>query len=185
MMCETSSLILSSAIPPAALFTVSGVPGASGKCLEIRDGPDQTPTFEPHFYFDPSHHNGETRVSFDLRVEEDYRFLHEWRDAANPYNNSVFLSVEKGVLTAGGKRLTSFPPLSWVHFEIKSRIGESADGTWAVTVTPAGSTPQTFEKLPPQKKALKELRWLGFISPGTKPAKGWLDNLQIQNNETR
>ncbi len=164
-----------------ALFPVSGIPGAKGKCLEIRDGPDQAPAFEPHFYFDPSHYEGETRVSFDLRMEEDYRFLHEWRDAASPYNTSVYLSVEKGVVAANGKRLASFPPLSWVHFEIKSRIGEQVDGAWEVTVTPEGGAAQTFEKLPPQKKALKELRWLGFISPGTKPAKAWLDNLEIQN----
>jgi hypothetical protein len=46
------------------------------------------------------------------------------------------LSVEKGIAAANGKRLASFPPLSWVHFEIKSRIGEDADGTWDDRVFP-------------------------------------------------
>lgn len=166
----------------AALFVVPGGPASTGKCLELRDGPDQTPAFEPHFFFDPSHLEGVTHVSFDLRIEKDYRFLHEWRDSSSPYNIGVFLGVENGAVSAGGKRIATFPPLTWVHFEIKSRVGEGSNGTWDLTMIPPDGEPQHFENLPPRKGTLKELRWLGFISPGTVSAKGWIDNLDIKNH---
>ncbi len=164
-----------------ALFAVAGVPGASGQCLELRDGPDQMPAFEPHFFFDPSHLEGTTNVSFDLRMEPEYRFIHEWRDNAAPYKTSVYLSIENGAIRAGGKKLAEFPPLTWLHFEIRSELGKDSSGSWDLKVTPAGGQPQTFEKLPSQKGGGIELRWLGFISSGTVAAKAWLDNLDIQN----
>ena len=164
-----------------ALFAVEGIPSNSGKCLELRDGPDQTAAYEPHFAFDPSHTEGTTRVAFDLRMEPQYRFLHEWRDDSSPYKTSVYLSVENGAIKAGGKKLADFPPLTWVHFEIVAAVGAQADGAWDLCVTPEGGQTQVFQKLPSQKGGGIELRWLGFISPGTENAKAWLDNLSVEN----
>jgi hypothetical protein len=165
-----------------AVFAVAGIPGAIGKCLELRDGPDQMPAFEPHFFFDPAHLEGNTTVSFDLRIEPGYRFIHEWRDNSAPYRTSIQLNIENGRISAGGKKLAEFPALTWVHFEINSAVGKDATGAWDLRVTPAGGLPQTFEKLPSQKGGGIELRWLGFISSGTAAAKAWLDNLNIDHH---
>ena len=164
-----------------ALYVVSGVPGAQGQCLELRDGPDQKPAFEPHFYYRPAHREGITRVSFDLRVEGHSRFQHEWRDGQTPYQSGVMFSVEKGEVKVLGRKLAGVEPLQWVHFEIESAIGESASGEWSLTLTAAGGQPQKFSGLKPAKGALKELQWLGFISPATEPAKAWLDNIRVEN----
>jgi hypothetical protein len=164
-----------------ALFAVENIPGATGHCLEFRDGPDQAPAFEPHFYFNPSHTSGTTRVAFDLRMEPSHRFLHEWRDASSPYKTSVYMAVENGTVRTAGKKLAEFPPLTWVHFEIQSAVGKDSDGSWTLRITPAGGETQTFENLPSQKGGGIDLQWLGFISPGTAVSKGWLDNLQIEN----
>lgn len=164
-----------------ALFAAKDIPGATGQCLELRDGPDQMPAFEPHFFYDPSHVEGTTHVAFDLRMEPKYRLLHEWRNNATPYKTSVYFSVENGEVRAAGKKLTDFPPLTWVHFEIQSNVGKDSDGTWNLSVTPAGGAKQTFEKLPSQKGGGIDLRWLGFISSGTAEAKAWIDNVEIEN----
>ena len=164
-----------------AIFTVKDIPDSDGKCIELRDAPDQTPAFEPHFFYAPGHTEGETHLSFDLRLEENFRFLHEWRDRETPYNTSVFLIIEKGAVLAGGKKLTQIPAAKWVRVEIKSKIGPNADGKWDLMITPKGEQVQRFEGLPPQKKALAELQWLGFISPGTLAAKAWIDNIELSN----
>jgi hypothetical protein len=164
------------------LVAVEGIPKNSGKCLELRDGPDQLPAFEPHFYFDPCHTEGTTRVVFDLRMEPQYRFIHEWRDNAAPYKTSVYLSIDNGAIKVGGKKLAEFPPLTWVHFEIVAAVGAKSDGAWDLHITPQGGQTQVFEKLPSQKGGGIDLRWLGFISPGTESGKAWLDNIEIENH---
>jgi hypothetical protein len=89
--------------------------------------------------------------------------------------------IEKGAVLAGGKKLTQIPAAKWVRVEIKSRIGPNANGKWDLMITPKGEQTQRFEGLPPQKKALAELQWLGFISPGTLGAKAWIDNIELSN----
>jgi hypothetical protein len=163
------------------LFIAAGIPEASGHCLEIRDGPELAHGYDPHFFYDPVHTTGTTHVSFDLRMEPDHQFIHEWRDGSNPYRTSVYLSINKGTLTAGGRKLDSFPPLTWIHFELEAPVGKDADGSWTLRYTPAGGKTVTVEKLPPQKSGGTELRWVGFISPGTAPTKAWLDNIAIDS----
>lgn len=82
--------------PP--LFVMADIPGAKGKCLEFRDGPDQAQLHKPHFYCNPSHTEGTTRVAFDLRREPSYRFSHEWRDASSPYKTGVYFFIENSAI---------------------------------------------------------------------------------------
>lgn len=164
-----------------ALYAVAGISGAKGQCLELRDGPDQQPAFEPHFFFNPSHREGLTRVSFDLRMEPAYRFIHEWRDASEPYRTGIQFSVDKGGVHANGRTLAEFAPMTWVHFEVECAVGENVNGDWTLVLTPENGQPKRFEGLKSVKGALKKLEWLGFISPGMDSAKAWLDNLEIVN----
>jgi hypothetical protein len=164
-----------------ALFAAKDIPGANGQCLELRDGPDQLPAFEPHFYYDPSHTEGTTHVAFDLRMEPKYRLLHEWRNNEVPYKTSVYLGIENGEIRVAGKKLADFPPQTWVHFKIQSNVGKDSDGTWSLSVKPADGPVQSFEKLPSQKGGGIDLRWLGFISTGTVESKAWIDNIDIEN----
>ena len=164
-----------------ALFAAKDIPGATGQCLELRDGPEQLPAFEPHFFYDPAHLEGVTRVAFDLRMDPKYRLLHEWRNNEVPYKTSVYLGIENGEIRVAGKKLADFPPQTWVHFEIQSNVGKDSDGTWSLSVKPADGPVQSFEKLPSQKGGGIDLRWLGFISTGTVESKAWIDNIDIEN----
>jgi hypothetical protein len=69
-----------------------------------------------------------------------------------------------------------------VHFEIVAAVGAKSDGAWDLHITPQGGQTQVFEKLPSQKGGGIDLRWLGFISPGTESGKAWLDNIEIENH---
>ncbi len=159
-----------------SLFVVEGIPGAQGKCLELRDGPEELPSHEPHFYFDPNHQNGVTRISFDLRTEPGYKFVHEWRDHQTPYQTSIALSVEGDSVKVAGRKLADFPPNHWGHFEIESNLGGRE---WSLTLTLEGGTPQRFDALP-VREPTTDLRWVGFISSGTTQARAWLDNIHIE-----
>jgi hypothetical protein len=163
------------------LFIAAGIPEASGQCLEIRDGPGLAHAYDPHFFYDPLHTTGTTHVSFDLRMEPNHQFIHEWRDASQPYRTSVYVAVNNGTLTAGGRKLDSFPPSTWIHFEMEAPVGKDANGTWTLRYTPVGKKTVTVEKLPPQKSGGTELRWVGFISPGSATTKAWLDNILIDS----
>jgi len=44
-----------------------------------------------------------------------------------------------------------------------------------------GSKPQRFDGLSLVKPGMKELKWLGFPSPGKASAKCWLDEIAIEN----
>jgi hypothetical protein len=91
--------------------------------------------------------------------------------------------AKKGILTAGGRELDSFHPLTWIQFELEAPVGKNAFGSWTLRYTPAGGKTVTLEKLPPQKGGGTELRRVGFINPGTEPTRAWLDNIVIDSQQ--
>jgi hypothetical protein len=164
-----------------SIKVVADRPSQGARCLELTDGPNVQPAFEPHFYYKTNVERGTTRVSFDVRAEPAFQLTHEWRDDLNPYHTGPKLDLSKGVLTANGKKLAELPADGWTHIDVTARIGEGADGTWACTVTLPGGQPQRFDGLKPGKAEMKTLKWIGFASNGKEAAKCWLDELEIAN----
>jgi hypothetical protein len=155
-------------------------PSQGARCLEITDGPEIVPTFDPHFYYSPGYESGTARVGFDLRMEAGFHLLHEWRDDAEPYRTGPALSFNKGAINAGDRKLTDLPANVWVHVEIMAKLGDQSDATWTCVITSPGQQPQRFEGLKFVSPEMKRLTWLGFISPGQERAKAWLDEIQIE-----
>jgi hypothetical protein len=114
-------------------------------------------------------------------MEPDHQLIHEWRGAFHPYRTGVYLSINKGTPTAGGGKVDSFPPLTWIHFDLEAPVGKDADGSWTLRYTAVGGKTVTVETLAPQKSGAAELHWVGFISPGTAPNKASLDNIAIDS----
>jgi hypothetical protein len=164
-----------------ALQIVADQPAKGAKCLQLTDGPDAKPAYNPHFYCSPKHHQGMSSFSFDVRAEADYELSQEWRDTATPYHTGPQVRIGHGSLTVAGKPVAEVSPGEWLHVQMESGVGDSADGTWTLTLTRAGQAPQRFEKLPYVHPAWKTLEWLGFSSGGTKPARCWLDELELKN----
>ncbi|MDP7133756.1 MAG: right-handed parallel beta-helix repeat-containing protein, partial [Planctomycetota bacterium] len=67
-------------------IAVSDEQAAGGeRSLKMTDVPGLKRNWNPHFYFSPHHKSGSTRCSFDIRLDKDAKFYHEWRDRASPY----------------------------------------------------------------------------------------------------
>lgn len=150
--------------------------------LQLTDGPDIEPAFEPHFYYNPNHDHGVTHVAFDVRLEPGYVLTHEWRDGALPYHAGPRLDFDKNGIRAGEKKLADLPANEWVHVEMTAKLGAESDGTWNCTLTLPGKEPQHFDGLKFVKPEMKELKWLGFSSPGKAAAKCWIDEIEIENS---
>ncbi|MEO6739775.1 MAG: right-handed parallel beta-helix repeat-containing protein [Chthoniobacteraceae bacterium] len=168
------------------IIAVVGEGASKGaRCLQLTDGPDIEPAFEPHFYYLPNHERGITRVAFDVKLEPGYHFLHEWRDntvtGAKTYQSGPMIEFKNGTLSSGGRKLAAFPPNVWLHVELSAKIGDGRDNTFNLTLTLPGQPPQRFEKLPCAGTRMEKLDWVGFISPGKEAAKCWLDEIVIEN----
>jgi hypothetical protein len=165
--------------PTGSIKVVTEQPSKGARCLQLTDGPQIEPAFEPHFYYRTNVEKGTARVAFDVRAEPAYQLTHEWRDESNPYQSGPKLDLQKGVLTANGKKLADLPPDGWTHVEVTARIGEGSDGTWTCTLTLPGGKPQRFEGLKFVKPAMKGLKWIGWASNGKAAAKCWIDEIEI------
>ncbi|MGB8167286.1 MAG: right-handed parallel beta-helix repeat-containing protein [Chthoniobacteraceae bacterium] len=153
---------------------------AGARSLLLTDGPDLGQAFEPHFYFNTNVQSGVTRVSFDVRMEPEYKLTHEWRDSSTPYRTGPKLDFENGAVRANGKKLADFPANTWVHVEVSAKI--DGDATWSAIITPRGGPPQRFDGLKYDKSTMAELKWIGWASNGKAVAKCWLDEIAIEND---
>lgn len=163
----------------SVIAVVADQPAQGQRCLQLTDGPEIEPAFEPHFYYQTNVEIGTARVAFDVRTEPDYVLVHEWRDDSNPYRSGPLISFERGAIRANGKALADLPPNAWVHVEITARIGAGSDATWSCVLTLPGKPPQRFDGLKFVKPDMKALKWIGFASNGKASAKCWLDEIEI------
>lgn len=165
----------------ARIAVVETNPNAGKRCLELIDSPETEPAYDPHFYYSPAHENGTTKLAFDVRLEADHRLLVEWRDNAAPYHTGPMLSFQNGEVTASGRKLAEYPADTWVRVEMTAKLGEKSDATWTCSVTVPGKETQHFKGLKFVSPEMMRLDWFGFISPGKKQSKCWLDEIVIEN----
>jgi hypothetical protein len=156
--------------------------GSKGeRCLELRDAPEITPAFEPHFYYYPHHDTGSTRVAFDVKLEPAYALNYEWRDDAQPYRTGPQLTFEQGAVKANGRKLIDLPAAGWLHVEVEAKLGDKCDGTWTCTLTAQDQPTQKFNDLKFLKPGMRKLDWLGWSSNAKSSAKAWIDEIMIEN----
>lgn len=161
-------------------LVVTDEQAASGKrCLKVADAPGLQHAFNPHFYYEPHHRDGTTRLAFDLRVGPGTVFHHEWRDDSSPYQVGPSMLVRDGKLFAAGKDLLAFPNDAWAHIEISAPLGGSA-GRWDLAVAIAGGETKRFVGLPIGSPSWKKLDWLGFCSLATDKTVLYLDNIRLE-----
>lgn len=149
--------------------------------LKVTDSKDLTPTWQPHFYYQPHFTEGVIRQSFDVWMTPDAQFFTEWRDAG-PYPGNVGPSVQfdgTGTVRVAGKKLGEFPPETWLHVEIRSTLAGDPPKTFTLTLTPQNGEPQTIADLPVSGSDFRELHWLGFSSTVAADAAFYVDNLQF------
>ena len=109
--------------------------------------------------------------------------MHEWRDAGSPYLIGPSLTIAGGVVRSGSKQLMDLPTGTWAKFELAAKLGEAQDGTWSLTITPAGGQPTTFPDLPVMRAGWRTIEWLGFSSNADAETVYYLDELKIENGK--
>jgi len=178
---ERAAWAVTSGEEGGAAIRVSDEAAASGKrSLKFTDAPGLSRPWQPHLYYTPRYHRGVARVGFHLRLEPGASFVHEWRDASQPYLVGPSLAIDaRGQLVASGKPLLTLPLGQWVHLEIVAGLGKDATGAYELVVTLPGRPPQRFARLPTGSPAWRSLRWLGFISTATDKAVLYLDNVVL------
>ena len=168
------------------ILRIVGEGAATGaRCLQLTDGPQVEPTFDPHFYYHPGHDKGTTRVAFSVKLEPGFHLVHEWREERNidgkAYQSGPMLSFHKGALSIPGRKLCDIPSNVWLRIELTAKIGDERDNTYTLTLTESGKPAQRFEKLPFVSNDCTKLEWLGFIGAGKEAAKAWIDDVEIGN----
>jgi len=73
-------------------------------------------------------------------------------------------SIREAGLRLDGGTPMELPENQWVRFEIASGVGSDAAGTWSLTVTVPGQSPQVFKDLARVNPGFKTLTWIGFSS---------------------
>jgi hypothetical protein len=149
--------------------------------LKVTDSKDLTPTWEPHFYYEPHFTNGVVRQSFDVWMARHAQFFTEWRDAG-AYPRNVGPSVRfdgSGAVSVAGRKLAEFPAQTWLHVEIQAALGDNQPKTFTLVLRPAEGEQQTFTDLPISGPEFRELHWLGFSSTVAADTAFYLDNLKF------
>jgi hypothetical protein len=157
---------------------------AAGKhSLKVEDAPGQKAFFNPHLFYRPLISTGSARLTVDVRWETGAQFTCEWRDykvAKGEFANGPMLQVTPdGNLSAGGQVLLPLPPGQWVHLELTAKLGDQADGSFALSVRlPDGKTiTRTDLTYPPP---FKRFDWLGFVSTKDDTGVFYLDNVTVE-----
>ncbi|MEZ0276762.1 MAG: right-handed parallel beta-helix repeat-containing protein, partial [Roseimicrobium sp.] len=154
----------------------------SGKrSLKVQDAPGLANPWTPHFNFDCNHKSGTSRVSFDLWMEPEAAFNHEWRNKLAKYEVGPSMDVRDGALFVRKKELMKVPPQQWIHFELRSLLGDAAKGVWTLEVTLPDGRKEIFADLPAGSETWNSLEWLVFVSNANVKTTFFMDNLEIAN----
>jgi len=161
---------------------ISDEQGASGRqSLKFIDGPGQARPSSPHVYYRTRFYSGEVIGRFDLRIDRDVSFSHEWRDYDGTYRRGPSIQVvEGGKVMVAGKTLTQIPAETWVRFEIRCTLGGDFGRKFDLrTLVPGETQPRVFTGLPVDPQ-FEKLDWIGWIASGNKEAVFYVDNVEVR-----
>ena len=169
-----------------ASIRVSTERAATGRhSLKVVDSPGAQPEWQPHFFYQPRFREGMIRQSFDILLEPGALLYTEWRDRTqypDCIGPSLTLDAQSGPtarVLVSGQQVASFPVAEWLHVDIDCKLGQGADGEYAVSLTSAAGARQRFDGIRYTGAAFKELHWLGFVSTAVQEAVFFVDNVKI------
>ncbi|NUQ63536.1 MAG: right-handed parallel beta-helix repeat-containing protein [Pirellulales bacterium] len=163
-------------------ISVSEVTAAGGKkSLKLQDAPGLQHRFNPHLYYQPHFRTGTAVLSFDVRLEAGAMLAHEWRDDGQPYRVGPSLEIAAdGKLRAAGAAVGDVPIGTWVHFEITSRLGQDAPGTYSLSVAAPRRPVLKMDDLRCGSEDFQQIEWLGFVSLADAETAIYLDNIKLE-----
>jgi len=179
---EPAALAVTSGEDLGASIRVADEVAASGsRSLKLTDAPGLQYAWQPHLFYQPRFRKGIAHLSFAVKLEPGAVFIHEWRDASQPYRVGPSVQIDAGgQLSANGKPLMTVPIGEWIHLDFLAGLGKQATSTYEMTVTPRDQAPKRFTDLPVGNPAWRSLRWLGFISLADKSTVLYLDEVKLE-----
>jgi len=178
---ERAALAVTSGEESGASIRVTDVTAATGQhCLKLADAPGLKYAWQPHLNYQPRFRKGIAHLSFTVRLEDGAEFIHEWRDASQPYRVGPSIRIRPdGELAANGKLLMKVPTGRWVRVTIEAPLGKQCTGAYTMTVGVPGEEQKRFGELPVGNPKWRSLRWLGFISLADKETVIYLDDVKL------
>ncbi len=168
----------------ASIRVTDETAAAGQRSLKFTDAAGLDREWQPHMFYRPNYRSGIAHLSLDVRVDEGAVFWLEWRDSASPYRVGPSIRIEKtGQLKANDEVLVTVPLGEWTHLDIECGLGNSATGTYDLTVTPPDGQATRYEGRACGSDRFRRLEWLGFISLATDRAAFYIDNLELDRQQ--
>lgn len=165
------------------LYIVKNIEGHPGKCLEFRDGPDLKHVWEPALDLKPNHVQGVSRMAYDLRLENDFHFVNEWRSNSKVpgqvYASGLRLVMKDGGVSLDGKPIGKYPSTEWIRVEIEFELGENANPPLSIKLSSLEKPGTVILETKTTRTPMDSLGAVVFLGAGTVSAKAWMDNIEV------
>lgn len=168
-------------VPRANALVADGDAADGRRYLAMRDAPGQKGSWLPEVYRMTDYSSGVLRVSAALRVRTGGAVAFGGRHInadKSVVDGMMFTLDGNGVLAVKDRELMRVSPGTWVRFTATVGLGSRADGTWALTVSPASGPPQEFTRLP-SGQGFSRLHQLVFSNTGKTEVVNDLDTVTM------
>jgi hypothetical protein len=147
------------------------------RSLKFSDAAGTEQSFFPYVTYPLELEQGTLRLDFDLRWESGGMLALDWRDDPYAFNMGPNLTTTAdGWLSANGLKLLQLPAGHWLHVEILCHLGDRANGTYDLTLTLPGATPQVYKALA-CSPLFTTLNCVVFMGVAEAPGIFYIDNL--------
>jgi hypothetical protein len=176
--------------------TITDEVAAMGKHSLKFERPKNDNPFAPYLYYEPNFETGRVRFSCDVmnRNDRPADFVIQMRDwQANP---SFYQTLDHprigpncrfhpdGTVTSGRCLLTRTRLGQWIHVEILVQLGLKDPKTFGLTIGSPSESPRTFT-IPYASTSFSMMSWLGFAGVGTAMGEFYVDNIHLEEEQTR
>ncbi|WP_345685403.1 right-handed parallel beta-helix repeat-containing protein [Novipirellula caenicola] len=163
-----------------SLIGVVPTPEGNGRCLKVQDAVDMKAVYNPHFYWQPSYTDGNTRLSFRIRLQPTVAVSCEWRSNTRPYRTGPVLQFTDSAVTSRGRRLLDIDADTWIDVTMEAPQGKTNSRWKATFVLPNGQRHEVADlNCDPD---WTETRWVGFIATTRSDAAFFLDDVKMHND---
>ena len=147
----------------AATGVVTNAQAPNGRCLRYTDSASNINGYDPHTYGPMNHASGTTTGEFDLLIDANTYFTHQWRDNAVPVKTGPSLEVKGTGIYVAGALVAPVTVGQWMKFKVTAPLAGSGS-TWTLQITDGNGIVTTRSGLAFVSSAWVSLNWWGFIS---------------------
>lgn len=160
-----------------AIFVTNEDPASGVHCLEMTDVPGSKHRTYPWIHYgDPLEKDeGVARCTFDVKLQPGAGMQHRWS------HGGPNMELRDGKLWIRKKPVADVPVDCWIHVKVEAGLGEKADGTWNLEVTPRGGSTIRRDGLKYESR-FGELERLSFNAVSDVEASFYLDNIKLEIN---